>query len=70
MLLELAGELMLARNMRRLNAQTLLEALEFVRRIYDHFGNDSFSWQEILALLPRYPEWSEINRHVEQKVVV
>jgi spore coat polysaccharide biosynthesis protein SpsF len=46
------------------------EDLEFVRRIYDYFGNDSFSWQEVLAVLQRYPAWAEINRHVEQKVVV
>ena len=45
------------------------EDLAFVRRIYDHFGHDRFSWQEILAVLERHPEWLEINRHVQQKVV-
>lgn len=46
------------------------EDLELARRVYDHFGDDSFSYQEVLALLERFPEWSEINHHVAQKVVV
>jgi spore coat polysaccharide biosynthesis protein SpsF len=45
------------------------EDLAFVRHIYDHFGNDAFSWQDVLALLEQHPEWLEINRHVEQKQV-
>jgi spore coat polysaccharide biosynthesis protein SpsF len=43
------------------------EDLEFVRRIYDHFGHDRFSWLEVIALLGRHPEWQEINRDVPQK---
>jgi spore coat polysaccharide biosynthesis protein SpsF len=46
-----------------------LEDLDFARRIYEHFGNDEFSWSEVLALLNRQPELTEINRHVRQKVV-
>jgi spore coat polysaccharide biosynthesis protein SpsF len=46
------------------------EDLELVKRIYDHFVDDSFSWLEALALLERFPQWSEINRDVEQKSVV
>src|SRR5581483_2990380 len=38
------------------------EDLAFVRRIFQHFGQDMFSWQEVLPVLERYPEWQEINR--------
>jgi spore coat polysaccharide biosynthesis protein SpsF len=43
--------------------------LTFAGRIYDWFENDAFSWQDVLAVLQQHPEWREINRHVEQKVV-
>jgi len=43
------------------------EDLALVRRIYEHFGHDRFSWQEVLALLKANPEWLDINRHVQQK---
>jgi len=45
------------------------EDLEFVRRIYGHFGHDRFTWQEVLSLLEEHPEWVEINRNVRQKVI-
>ena len=45
------------------------EDLAFVRRIYDYFGHDRFSWREVLAVLEQHPEWLEINRRVKQKVV-
>lgn len=45
------------------------EDLEFARLVYDHFGHDRFSWQEVLKLLEIHPDWQEINRHIEQKVV-
>ncbi len=45
------------------------EDLAFVRRIYDHFGHDRFSWQEVFAVLEKYPRWLEINHHIQQKVV-
>lgn len=45
------------------------EDLAFVRRIYDHFGHDGFSWHEVLAVLDQHPEWLEINRRVQQKVI-
>lgn len=44
------------------------EDLALVRRIYDHFGHDRFSWLEVIALLVRHPEWEEINRGVQQRV--
>ena len=45
------------------------EDLAFVRRIYEHFGHDHFSWHEVLALLDRHPEWLAINRDVQQKAI-
>ena len=45
------------------------EDLEFVRRIYDHFGHDAFEWGDVLRLLDRHPDWLEINRDVQQKSV-
>ncbi len=45
------------------------EDLEFVRRIYDHFGHDLFSWREVLNLLKEHPEWLEINKHIVQKTL-
>jgi spore coat polysaccharide biosynthesis protein SpsF len=45
------------------------EDLDLVRLIVQHFGNDRFSWIDVLPLLDRNPEWLEINRHVLQKSV-
>jgi spore coat polysaccharide biosynthesis protein SpsF len=45
------------------------EDLAFVRQIYDYFGHDRFSWREVLKVLEEHPEWVEINRYVQQKVV-
>jgi spore coat polysaccharide biosynthesis protein SpsF len=45
------------------------EDLVFVRKIYDHFGHDAFSWREVLDLLERHPDWLAINRGVIQKEV-
>jgi spore coat polysaccharide biosynthesis protein SpsF len=41
--------------------------LKLARTIYDHFGDDRFSWREVLDLLKRHPEWPAINQHVVQK---
>jgi len=40
----------------------------FVQRVYEHFGHDRFSWQDVLAVLDEHPEWRSINAHVRQKV--
>jgi spore coat polysaccharide biosynthesis protein SpsF len=45
------------------------EDLEFVRKIYGHFGHDRFTWREVRCLLEQHSDWIEINRHVRQKVV-
>jgi spore coat polysaccharide biosynthesis protein SpsF len=46
-----------------------IEDLTFVRKVYENFQNDSFTWREVLHLLEIHPEWLEINRHIQQKVV-
>lgn len=46
-----------------------IEDLTFVRKIYNYFQNDTFTWREVLHLLEMHPEWLEINRHVQQKAV-
>jgi spore coat polysaccharide biosynthesis protein SpsF len=38
------------------------EDLEFVRRIFAHFGHDHFKWEEVLPVLDEHTEWTEINR--------
>ena len=43
--------------------------LAFVRRVYEHFGHDRFSWREVLVVLEQYPAWLEINQDVQQKVI-
>jgi spore coat polysaccharide biosynthesis protein SpsF len=45
------------------------EDLTFVRQIYDYFDHDGFSWHEVLKALEEHPEWLEINRHIQQKVI-
>jgi len=45
------------------------EDLAFIRRIYDHFGHDRFSWRDVIALLDEHPDWSAMNADVSQKVV-
>lgn len=47
-----------------------VEDLAFVRKIYEHFQNDAFTWREALHLLEIHPKWLEINRHIQQKVVL
>ncbi|MFC1911839.1 cytidylyltransferase domain-containing protein [Chloroflexota bacterium] len=46
-----------------------VEDLAFIRKIYAHFQNNDFTWREVLHLLEMHPEWLEINRHVQQKIV-
>jgi spore coat polysaccharide biosynthesis protein SpsF len=44
------------------------EDLVFVRRIYDTFNHDSFSWRDVVSLLKKCPQWLDLNRHVQQKI--
>jgi spore coat polysaccharide biosynthesis protein SpsF len=43
--------------------------LALVRAVYDHFGHDRFGWEQTLRLLDQHPEWTALNRHIEQKEV-
>jgi spore coat polysaccharide biosynthesis protein SpsF len=43
------------------------EDYELLKRIYAEFPGDDFTWEEVLTLLGRHPDWAEINRHIEQK---
>jgi spore coat polysaccharide biosynthesis protein SpsF len=45
------------------------EDLEFARLVFQHFGHDRFSWEEVLAVLEGNPDWADLNRHVVQKTV-
>jgi spore coat polysaccharide biosynthesis protein SpsF len=45
------------------------EDLELVRRVYEQFDHDRFSWREVLAVLVQNPGWLEINRYVQQKTI-
>jgi spore coat polysaccharide biosynthesis protein SpsF len=45
------------------------EDLEFVRAIYNRFGDAPFQWWHVLGLLEREPALMEINRSVEQKAL-
>ena len=45
------------------------EDLNFVRRIYDHFGDRPFSWGDVLTVLAQFPQWQEINSHIQQKII-
>lgn len=42
---------------------------EFVKRIYESFPSNSFTWRDMIRLLTEHPEWLEINRQVRQNVV-
>jgi len=43
------------------------EDYELLRRIYGQFGDDNFTWEEVVALLAAHPQWVDLNRHIEQK---
>jgi spore coat polysaccharide biosynthesis protein SpsF len=46
------------------------EDLAFVRAIYERMdNNDSFSWRDVLALLEREPQLTELNCEVRQKAL-
>lgn len=45
------------------------EDMAFVRRVYEYFGDNSFSWTNLLSLLRKQPELMEINKDIRQKVI-
>lgn len=48
------------------------EDFAFVSQVYDHLEPPALarSWEDVLAVLAKFPELSEINAHVEQKRVI
>ena len=44
------------------------EDLTFVRKVYAHFGNDLFSWRDVIDILEKNPAWININSHIKQKI--
>ena len=45
------------------------EDYPLVRRIYDHFGDDTFGWEDVLEVVEAHPAWRALNAHVEQKAL-
>ncbi|MEO8570327.1 MAG: glycosyltransferase family protein [Chloroflexota bacterium] len=45
------------------------EDYELIRRIYDKLGRDDAPWRDALAVVEAHPDWSALNRHIEQKTV-
>ena len=43
------------------------EDFELIEKIYSALRDSDFSWKDVLRLLAKNPEWSEINRHIAQK---
>lgn len=43
------------------------EDFALMTAIYAHFGHDRFTWREALAEVEQHPEWTALNRHIEQK---
>lgn len=43
------------------------EDMDLIRRIYTYYNNASFTWLDAVHLLEEHPEWTRINRHVQQK---
>ena len=46
-----------------------LEDYEFIKKIYESFTNNKFSYQDILDVLDEHPEWKQINAKVQQKTI-
>jgi len=46
------------------------EDYELIKRIYEAFGRFDFSWLEVIELLKKHPEWSDLNANIQQKNVV
>lgn len=46
------------------------EDFQLIDRIYNAYGHDTFSWQEVLTLLDQRPEWKRLNANVRQKEVL
>lgn len=45
------------------------EDLALIRAVYSHFGNDEFTWTDVLPFLDQHPEIMKINRDIDQKTI-
>jgi spore coat polysaccharide biosynthesis protein SpsF len=43
--------------------------LEFVRKIFNHYGHNRFTWRQAVRIIEGHPEWLLINKDIVQKVV-
>ena len=43
--------------------------LALIRAVYNHFGNDRFTWTDALRYLRQHPEIMEINSDIKQKTI-
>lgn len=43
------------------------EDLKLVRKVYEHFDDNKYNWQEVIEVLKNNPQISEINSKIEQK---
>ena len=45
------------------------EDLLFIRTVYEHFGNDYFTWTDAFRYLDQHPEIVRINSGIKQKMI-
>jgi spore coat polysaccharide biosynthesis protein SpsF len=45
------------------------EDLAFIRTVYEYFGNDDFTWTDVVEYLEKHPEVSKINSEIQQKAI-
>ena len=45
------------------------EDFVFIRTVYEHFGNDDFTWMDVLEYLDGHPEVVNINSDIHQKAI-
>jgi spore coat polysaccharide biosynthesis protein SpsF len=46
------------------------EDLTLITKIYNYFGNNLFSWRDVLKLVRDHPELTAINAHIKQKEIL
>ena len=45
------------------------EDYQLVQKIYAHFGDAAFGWQDVLRLLDTHPSWRALNAGVQQRAI-
>lgn len=41
--------------------------MKLIRKIYDHFGDNRFTWRQAAQLVHENPSWQILNQHIRQK---